>query len=59
MELLVRGEDPESDDGKLLIRVEAESSAVRTTWVLVKPYAGKPHTHQHKACVTHGSICGA
>ncbi len=29
MELLVRGEDPESEDGKLLIRVEAESSAVR------------------------------
>ena len=30
MELLVRGEDPESEDGKLLVRVEAEFGAVRS-----------------------------
>jgi len=46
MELLVRGEDPESEDGKLLIRVEAESSAVRSPLdcaLVLSQHAGRLH----------------
>ena len=29
MELLVRGEDPDSEEGQLLVKVEAQANAVR------------------------------
>ena len=34
MELLVRGEDPESEDGRLLVKVEAELDAVRASFFM-------------------------